>query len=441
MMALVVISRSLLFSIHDAPLSASSGKEDSLPPSSKVTKPNLEATIQANPIFQAEYDRIDQDVDLIRCQRYNYTYNQSSSTNRRRLFFGAMVADDENSMKIHATEAYNIYHVVTFVESNTTHMGTPRSLRFSHHDAVQRVNRLFGPQTTVTIDFWLEDQLDATGMVRETLQRDVILNVWKQQGMTPQDVGIMGDLDEVYTRDFLRALQVCDIPQLTPKQDCQRPKIMPKSITFEGSPDCVAKNFWYHPDAVLGECIEGIGDSFGRPIPIRRRDHGYYRSEGWGLKGGDDYSDEVHSSGKYPLLNGPDMRMLEASYSGLVTYANETKDGIYGVAFHFHNFFANLTTLRNKYQTYGHGDKMAFGKTLSELDQAMDIVVRCAHNIRNTRGHKVRFTGDILGYAGPKPIYFLNHTYRAQRRDRMRQLVVDDEKLYGSSYSEEHRVV
>jgi hypothetical protein len=361
------------------------------------------------------------------------------SFKRRRLFFGAMVADDENSMKIHAIEAYNVYHVVALVESNTTHMGTPRSLRFANDDAVHRVNQRFGPQTKVAIDFWLEHQEGATGMVRETLQRNAILKVWKQNGMKPNDVGIMGDLDEVYTRDFLRALQLCDIPQLAPNQSCQRPKIMPRSISFEGSPDCVAKNVWYHPDAVLGECIEGIGDPSDRPVPERSNNDGHYRSEGWGLKGGEDYDATVHALGRYPLLNGPDMRMLEASYSGLVTHTNQSKNGIYGVAFHFHNFFENLTTLRNKYKTYGHGDSTAFGKTLSKLDQAMDIVVRCAHNIRNTRGHKVRFTGDILSYAGPKPIYFLNETYRTERRELMRRLVAEDEKVYGSDFSEKER--
>lgn len=57
-----------------------------------------------------------------------------------------MVADDENSLRIHAVEAYSASHVLALVESNTTHMGTPRSLRFATDDAVQRVNQPFGLQ-------------------------------------------------------------------------------------------------------------------------------------------------------------------------------------------------------------------------------------------------------------------------------------------------------
>lgn len=32
--------------------------------------------------------------------------------------------------------------------------------------------------------------------------------------MTTEDVGVLGDADEVFSRDFLRAVQVCEVPAL-----------------------------------------------------------------------------------------------------------------------------------------------------------------------------------------------------------------------------------
>ena len=46
------------------------------------------------------------------------------------------------------------------------------------------------------------------GLVRENVQRQHILGLWRAAGMGPADVGILSDMDEVFTRDFLRALQV-----------------------------------------------------------------------------------------------------------------------------------------------------------------------------------------------------------------------------------------
>jgi len=67
--------------------------------------------------------------------------------------------------------------------------------------------------------------------------------------MRPQDIGVMADLDEVVSRDFLNALHVCDFPLFRYKEDpekrirpdCQKPKMVLSTIQFEGSPGCIKK--------------------------------------------------------------------------------------------------------------------------------------------------------------------------------------------------------
>ena len=37
---------------------------------------------------------------------------------------------------------------------------------------------------------------------------------WSINGMIEDDVGIIGDADKVFTRNFLRAIQIWDVPEL-----------------------------------------------------------------------------------------------------------------------------------------------------------------------------------------------------------------------------------
>ena len=85
-------------------------------------------------------------------------------------------------------------------------------------------------------------------ILHEQLQREAILQRWKHNGMTPDDVGILSDTDETFTRDFLRALQTCDVPEFRPARNCKAPKVVGRTLIFEATPDCVtADRVWYHP--------------------------------------------------------------------------------------------------------------------------------------------------------------------------------------------------
>lgn len=86
-------------------------------------------------------------------------------------------------------------------------------------------------------------------------------------------------------------------------------------------------------------------------------------------------------------------------------------------AFHFHNFFDDLQTLRNKYLTYGHADPDAMNIPLSSVAEDVDIVVRCVHGVPNNSSTSVlsRFRGGFEDILGPKPIFFQsNETYRLE---------------------------
>ena len=226
-----------------------------------------------------------------RCERYGFEY--LNRTARRRVFMGALIADDPwDTLTAIAAEAYGIYHTVAFIESNTTQSYFPRELRFYPGSSeLKRLQSgdLFGPNTTVTVDYYIDspdpDQNPDDPLVREHMQREMIAPRWKQNGMQPDDIGVVMDTDETFTRDFLRALQLCDVPEFRPGQDCLAPKILGASIVFEGSPECIVKDkLLWRPDMVLGECIDLIGNDTLHAPGLRefqgihgRRAYGYGR--------------------------------------------------------------------------------------------------------------------------------------------------------------------
>ena len=55
-----------------------------------------------------------------------------------------------------------------------------------------------------------------------------------KQGMTTDDIGIIGDTDEIFTRDFLLAASSCDIPQFRPGKDCKHPKLTGSTLRKVG---------------------------------------------------------------------------------------------------------------------------------------------------------------------------------------------------------------
>jgi hypothetical protein len=217
---------------------------------------------------------------------------------------------------------------------------------------------MFGTKTKTVVDYWLEDFPNLIGMDRESTQRAAIVDIWVREGMSTEDIGIMGDIDEIVSRDFLRAAQVCDIPQFRPGQDCARPKVVTLSVSFEGSPECIKREAWYHPDLIAGQCVDGVGDPTGRVVAARKVDGKYgERTEEFGARDLKHMREDIKASGRYPLYNGADIRLVPgldgppAQRLGKRSDYRKDNKEIWGVAFHLHNFFDDFNTLRNKYHS------------------------------------------------------------------------------------------
>ena len=392
--------------------------------------------------YLKEHDRIDRENAKTRCNRYNL---QPYDGPMRRLFYGTTVADDNWDLFVmHAVEVYGVYHAAVFIESNTTFIATPRALRFNNSNMGDSLTKseMFGPRTRILLDFWLEDWPDLRELDREAEQRSTITKRWRDMGMTPDDVGIVADADEFISRDFLRAIQTCDFPELRPNQSCQRPKIVTAAVVFEISPYCIRKRPWHHPDIISGQCVDGIGDPTERVVPLRHYKgmHGQ-RDVTYGKHDLTKYPEAVHKSGRFPLLNGDDIRVVHGDQGFLYNFKDIPNNSAFGVAYHFHNWFADLTLLRNKYATYGHPLHNMDVRTLSQIGEDVDLTVRCLKGIKNTETTLYAYFEAGRDTPGPKPIFFLNTTYLDERHKKVQAMFDEDSQKYGTNYDSDNRWV
>ena len=105
----------------------------------------------------------------------------------------------------------------------------------------------------VSVDYYITSR-EKTGdtVLHEKLQKEGITNRWRINGMRPDDVAIIGDADETFTRDFLRALQICDVPQFRKNQSCHSPKLIASTLVMQSSSECITKGRrWHHPGAYV----------------------------------------------------------------------------------------------------------------------------------------------------------------------------------------------
>jgi len=429
-------------------------------------------------IYRKEQERIDTTItDKARCAQYGVRELPQSKKHKKRIFFGSMLANENTEViAAHAIEVYNKYDVVALVESNTTHSGVPRDMFYGPGSLNERIlteSEMFGTidKTKVVVDYWLEDMPNLYDMAREVEQRNTIWKIWVDQGMTEYDIGIMADLDEIVSRDFLNALQVCDFPETRfhPKErpTCQAPKMILSSIQFEGSPLCINELEWYHPDLILGSCVAGVGDPSGRVIPERtdQKSHGSrhsktlgHRTDEWGMTDIHSYPKDVVENNRFPLWDGRDIREVSGSEKDLMNFADKENLGmgttaVFGAAYHLHNWFQDTQVLRHKYFTYGHADEHALTLKLSDFHGDVNLMVRCARGLGNNI--KVREEGDpnnvnyyenntvlpegsdsIFSFGGNRPIFFVNRTYVEERHALVQRMIAADEAKHGTIYNE-----
>lgn len=404
---------------------------------------------------------IDPKIEQARCQRYQFTYNPNRKK-RRRIFYGATLADDSFFLlQTIATEGYDLYHTAAFVESNMTHTRSQRDLRFPPQSTdLHLLQTMFGKNTQVTVDYFVpvdkqtipdEGKNDPFNFNWQHIQREAIVQRWKRNGMQIDDIGFLADADEVFSRDFLRALQICDIPEFEPGQSCEKPKIVSTTLIYEASPECIVSNtkLW-KPDVIIGECIEGIGDEKIHKPPERQFYKKYSsRAVGHGRlnKNYEKYFKKYNIQPENPnkmfaLWNAADFRNLEGGRQ-----IKMDKKVVLQNAYHFHNFFESTEEIRHKYATYGEPLPKAIKSPLGAIHDDLGLAAACVHGWQNL-GERKYYIGlskrgsssseqqqspqDLLTKGPRRPIFFENEDIRNARHEHLTKLILTDERKYGA---------
>ena len=317
----------------------------------------------------------------------------------------------------------------------------------------------------VQIRTYVQENRDHLELEYEHMQRQQILRGWKELGMEPDDVGLLSDTDEMFTRDFLRAVQTCDqIKYLmynntkndTKQNDavrrannihmntnvnpdassssfaghfCQHQftKLMGATQVFESSPECITdERTWFHPDMIIGHCVEGIGDHVPAP---RDRQYPLMRAKGYGSDCNDyEYEQNITDPQEFPSWNAADFR--RGCGGGRVS--RNTQNGTAYTAYHFHNFFMDFNATRFKYRTYGHPDVNAMIKSVEDLHEDLQLMYRCIKNIPDNNSSSQSFQRVIGGFDAVldfRPIYFQDPDYRRRRHAHVQQMIATDEQI------------
>ncbi|KAL9178493.1 hypothetical protein ACHAXT_001831 [Thalassiosira profunda] len=373
-------------------------------------------------------DIIDPAIEEARCGRYNLKY--SGRKERRRIFYGSTIADDSwHIVSITAMENYGIFHSVALVESNRTHMNNPRDLRFGPGSENLTVlqNGMWGPNVPVTVDLFVNEVgthlpgWHPAGHGMEGLMRGHIIKRWKKNGMTVDDVGYLADMDEFYTRDYLRAIQICEVKELDAHENCKKARLSATTHIFEGGPECKSSKIIYHPDLTIGACIEGISNSTLHVKPERGWRGFGWLGDGWGPDSG--YRKVPKNATHYPLFRASDFRRMPGrSYNA---------KGFSYNAFHLHNFFADISVLRNKYSTYGEIVAGASEKPLGSIHGDLNVMVVCGLNVSNpVYTKKERWAGGLETLKGPIPLAFQIKGYVGGKMAELKDMLLLDGNVY-----------
>jgi hypothetical protein len=385
--------------------------------------------LSENTLRRLDDHEVDLEAEQKRCEKYGFEWD-SGRTTRRRIFWGSLIANDSfRVLQAAGTEGRNLFHSVSFVESNNTQTLSPRTWRFLPGSAeLNALSAIFGEKTSVTVDYYMDGPTPGRFLTREHQQRQAVLERWKRDGMKTDDLAFFGDTDEMFTRDFLRALQICDVPEFRPGQDCKAPKIMATGLIFEGSPECVIANakLW-HPDVLIGECVDGIGNATKHPPPLRvHQKNQSYREKGHGYDGSyEKYfkaNPQAAAAKQYPLWNAGDIRRIPGG---------RQIRGVRQNGFHLHNFFVDEQDIRNKYLTYAEYVEKADMVPLSLIHDDLSVAVACVHGWQNL-GERQLLVGGYTNIKGPRPILFDDPEFRKLRHEELKQAIFSDEKIYGS---------
>ena len=381
--------------------------------------------------------RIDSVHPYDRCRPYNFLKEgfqpDEVKPAQRRIFYGALIADEPWELfEIVASETYQVFEGMVFVESDRTQHYTPRPLQRQGHE--EKLQELFGTNN-IQIRTYVNENPMIRDLAREQEQRQEIIKGWKELGMTENDIGYLADIDETFTRDFLRALQECPHVEFLDydSHHCHpvKARINGAARVFESSPECIAKGrAWHHPDVIIGHCIELIGNETKNPIAPRQNQ--FQRASGFGQNCNEDGYNNI-TGGMFPLWSAADFRSL---CGGTMVRHNKKRGHEEFTAYHFHNFFPDFNQTRFKYKTYGHPYFRAFTTKMEDLHSDLELVSRCVHNMANSEptraktNHAIfwhREEGGLNGTLPYWPVYFHDADYRERKAQALREAFLADE--------------
>ena len=369
--------------------------------------------------FVEKHQEIDAFDNTQRCRRYGYSFTASQNRNRR-IFYGAIMADEPWELfEILAAESYGIFEAMVLVEPDKDIYGKPRTpLRL---EATAVLQSMFGVDKIQVIKYTNDDD-NVKGDLLYDLAREEIVKAWKDLGMTVDDVGYMSNIDDIFARDYLKAIQHCELPEMKYElHHClhNRVKVFGNCQVYETSPDCVSRTKKYeHPDMMIGACIKGIGnETMHRLAP--RDDTGVYREKGWNCE---DRSEEKDiKDQKFPLWTGTDMRQLCGGRQANLRAAMHQQY----TAFHFRNFYNTARDIRLKYTT----EEELYDKSLDDLGEDMRVTYRCIKEIEDEKNAVTkREPGGFKVLKPMTPLYFADEKYRESAHERAKKKILDDEK-------------
>jgi hypothetical protein len=379
--------------------------------------------------FDALRAAIDEDDPHARCSRYKGYYNETHPASRR-IFMGSNIATEPwEVFEIVGTETYGLYSGIVFVESNRTQNFSPRRVRRLKHGPIMA--QIFGvPESAVQIRNYVNEDDASRDLIRENQQRFDIMNGWLELGMTRDDIGIVADIDETFSRDMLLAMQTCHgIPALDyDMHHCHYKHVRLTATTqvYEGSPECTSNRDWIRPSAMIGHCIEGIADPDLHP-PTPREPGTHTQARGYGGACWYGTVDQI-TDHRYPSWGPADLRDGCAPQFFLDNQSPNWSNYTHYISFHAHNFFAEFNTTRFKYETYAHAVDNVGYKKIHELQEDLTMMYRCV------TGNEVQsnYVHDPGGFASLKPfqpIYFYDDDYRQRRHEHVRQLSLADDAM------------
>ena len=370
--------------------------------------------------YVGKHKEIDDFDNTQRCRRYGYSYSKTGERNRR-IFYGAVIQDEPWELfEILSAESYGLLEAMVFVELDRDYYGQPRTpLRL---DAGDLLKRMFGVDKVRVIKYSNDDP-SIKGEMLHDLARNEVVAVWKDLGMTVDDVGYMSSIDDMFARDYLNAIRHCELPEM--KYDLHhclynRVKVFGNNQVYETSPECVSRTKRYeHPDAMIGACIQGIGDETAN-ILAPRDESGVYRAKGWNCE--DRETEKDIKDGKFPLWSGSDIRSLCGGRQANVRAAKHQQYS----AFHFRNWFNTARDMRLKVTT----EDELYDKSMDDLgEDPMRVTYRCIKDIPDEQN--AVWKREPGGYSVLKPmtpLYLANDAYRAAVHQRATKKILDDEK-------------